>query len=181
MGWAMVVQLAFERTASTPIKYVVQTLSGPYVHTEIIVQAEGTAASAKRAYSAYMHSVFARTPERDFGYSDATHDFLEVQTSADESRRVWNTCEVCALTKVPYNLHDMVLSVVPLRAPAEKTIFDSRTLYCSQAMILILRSSLEKVHPLQDALAAINSRVASPTQLFHTLEPHCKRIARRDV
>lgn len=175
----MVVQLAFERTGSTYMKRLVRALSGPYVHTEIIVQQEGTA--TKRAYSAYTNSKFARTPQRDFAFSDATHDFLQVETSPDESRRVWNTCEVCAITKIPYNLSDMVLSVIPLRSPTETTIFESNTLYCSQAMVLILRASLEPTHPLQAVLATINSRVASPTQLFEALKPHCSRVMRKDV
>lgn len=173
----MVVRIAFERSSSTPMKFLVQTLSGPYVHSEMIVHS----ATAKRAYSAYMNTAFTRTPERDFAFSDTTHDFLHVETSADESRRIWDTCEVCVITKVPYNLSDMVLSIVPMRAPKERTIFDSQTLFCSQAIVLILRASLEKDHPLQEHLAEINSRVVTPTQLYNALLPHCKRVVRRDV
>lgn len=172
----MVVRLAFERTCSDAMKYIVQTLSGPYVHTEMIVDA-----TEKRAYSAYMSDTFSFTHERDFAFSDLTHDFLHVETSPAETKRVWDTCEVCTITRIPYNYSDMVLSVVPLRSPTERDIFTCRTLYCSQAMVLILRACLEKTHPLQAPLAAINSRVVTPTQLFTALEPFCQQITRKHI
>ena len=174
----MVVRLAFERTCSDAMKYIVQTLSGPYVHTEMIVVDDS---ADKRAYSAYMSDTFSSTPERDFAFSDLTHDFLHVETTPAESKRVWDTCEVCTITKIPYNYSDMVLCVVPLRSPTERDIFTCRTLYCSQAMVLILRACLDKTHPLQAPLAAINSRVVTPTQLFRALEPFCEKVGRRSV
>ena len=59
----MVVRLAFERTCSDAMKYIVQTLSGPYVHTEMIVDN-----AEKRAYSAYMSDTFSSTLECDFAF-----------------------------------------------------------------------------------------------------------------
>lgn len=175
----MVVRLAFERTSNDPVKFIVQTISGPYVHSEIIVEAEEE--MPKRAYSAYMHSVFSKTYERDFAFADTTHDFLHIETEASETRRMWETCEVCSLTKIPYNLRDMVLSVVPFRSPTERDLFTSKTLFCSQAMVLILRACLDKNHPLQVPLATLNSRVVTPTQLFRALAPYCKKVAHVDL
>ena len=77
------------------------------------------------------------------------------------------------MSKKPYNTKDMVLSVVPYRNPAEKTIFEVDSLFCSQAVILILRSCLYEDHPLQPILWNIHSRTTTPSQLYTELKSAC--------
>ena len=114
-------------------------------------------------------------------FSDDYHDFLRVQVDDTEYDRLWRTCEACVECKIPYNTRDMVLSVVPLRNPVERPLDQCRTLFCSQAMVLIMRSCLEEAHDVAGALRGVNSRVVSPTALYGLLLPHATKVCLRDV
>lgn len=168
----MALHIAFEKSADSLIKRIVKTLAGPYVHTELVVS-HATPVPIHVAYAAYTGETFCQVPQQDFWYEDQSHDFLRVSVSSDELRRVDETCGACAKTKIPYNTRDMVLSIVPLRNPREKDIYHAQSLFCSQSIVLILRSSLEPDHPLQSSLSTVNSRTITPTQLYDLIRPHC--------
>ena len=168
----MALHIAFEKSADSMLKKLVKILAGPYVHTEIIItQSQPT--PVHTAYSAYLSHSFSRTFQKDFWFEDNCHDFLQIPVSTDELQRICETCEACVETKVPYNTHDMVLSQVPLRNPTEHDLFHSPTLFCSQAVILILRSCLDDVHSLQPFLSTVNSRTITPSQLYDLLRQQC--------
>ena len=167
----MALHIAFEKSADSFLKKIVKTLAGPYVHVELIVAQRGAPALA---YSAYMGENFACTPQCDFQYSDACHDFLSVPVSPEELHRISRACDTGVKSKIPYNLTDMVLSQVPLRYPTEQDFFHAKTLFCSQALVLLLRSCLDPGHTLQEPLRSVNSRTVSPSHLYHTLQPHCQ-------
>jgi len=168
----MAVHIAFEKSADSMLKKLVKILAGPYVHTEIIItQSQPT--KVHTAYSAYMAHTFARTFQKDFWFEDQYHDFLHIPVSADELQRICKTCEACVETKIPYNTRDMVLSQVPLRNPTEHDLFHCSTLFCSQAVILILRSCLDETHSLQPYLSTVNSRTITPSQLYELLRQEC--------
>lgn len=172
----MSVHLTFERTSDTMLKRVVSQLSGPYVHTEMVVTSthEEPPYIRRKSYSAYIDYVFFGSDERSFRFSDTTHDFLQINASPKEIFLIKQTCDAHVEVKTPYNLKDMVLSILPGRNPTEIPISDAKTLFCSQAMVLILRSCLEKEHPVVKALEHTNSRTVSPTQLFQILKPVCQ-------
>ncbi len=167
----MALHIAFEKSADSLIKKIVKTLAGPYVHTEIIVS-HATATPIHTAYAAYMRETFTQVPQQDFWYEDQSHDFLRVNVSSDELRRIDETCEACVRTKLPYNVRDMVMSVIPLRNPTEKDIYHAKSLFCSQSIVLVLRSCLDASHPLQPSLASVNSRTITPTQLYELVRPY---------
>lgn len=174
----MALHLAFEKSADTMLKKLVKVFAGPYVHVEMIVSQKefdpaGKPSLVHTAYSAYMSETFSRTPRKDFWFSDECHDYLSVCVSPEELYRINKTLEACVESKIPYNTSDMVLSQVPLRNPTERDIYDSKTLFCSQAAVLVLRSCLDEEHMLQAPLAQINSRTVSPSRLHEVLAPYC--------
>ena len=176
----MAVHIAFEKSTDSMLKKLVKILAGPYVHTEIIItQASPTAVHT--AYSAYLSNPFSRTFSKDFWFEDSCHDFLQIPVSADELQRICKTCEACVETKVPYNARDMVLSQIPLRNPKEHDLFHTPTLFCSQAVILILRSCLDCEHTLHECLGSVNSRTITPSQLYELLRQHCPPRCTRQV
>ena len=179
----MSVHIVFEKTADDTIRKIVQALTGTHVHTEIVVTATSPEPPyiARTAYAAYMYEDFCSISENNFRYSDTTHDFLQVYVSADEIERIKKTCDSRVRVKTPYNLKDMVLSIIPLRNPTEKDIFSVKTLYCSQSIVLILRSCLEPTHPVLHALKPFNSRTICPEQLFTALKPVCQPAQAENV
>ena len=168
----MALHIAFEKSTDSMLKKLVKILAGPYVHTEIIIT-QAHPRAIHTAYSAYMSHTFSRTFQKDFCFEDQCHDFLYIPVSTDELQRICQTCEACVETKIPYNTRDMVLSQVPLRNPAEHDLFHTSTLFCSQAVILILRSCLDEMHSLQPYLSNVNSRTVTPSQLYELLKPQC--------
>ena len=167
----MALHIAFEKSADTFLKKVVKTLVGPYVHVELIVSPP---VGPALAYSAYMGENFACTPQHDFQYSDECHDFLSVPVSPEELHRISRACDTGVKSKIPYNLTDMVLSQIPLRYPTEQDFYHAKTLFCSQALVLLLRACLDPNHALQESLRMINSRTVAPSHLYHILRPHCE-------
>jgi hypothetical protein len=154
------------------IKRIVRTFAGPYVHTDMIVsQIEPT--PIHTAYSAFMGEGFGRIFQNQFWFSKDTHDFLFLDITPEELRKISETCEACAESKIQYNTRDMVLSILPLRKPMEKDLFQAGPLFCSQAIILILRTCLDPDNPLQSILSTIHSRTTTPSQLHTALKTAC--------
>ena len=172
----MALYISFETEADSLIKKVVRTFAGPYVHTDLIVS-QISPKQVNTAYSSFMGEGFGRVFERDFVFSNSTHDFLFVDVTPEESRKISEMCEACVKSKKPYNTKDMVLCVMPFRCPREKTIFEAESLFCSQSVILILRSCLNPDHPLQTVLNNIHSRTTTPSQLYTHLKSGCLPIA----
>ena len=173
----MSLHIAFEKSADTLLKKLVKVICGPYVHTELILTQISTQVvpEVHTGYTAFMNESFTRIFQKDFWYDDECHDFLHVPMSEEELLKVGKTCEACVNSKVPYNSVDMVLSQLPLRNPTERDIYDSKALFCSQAVVLVLRSCLDASHPLQSPLSTVNSRVISPSSLYNLLKPYCPR------
>jgi len=171
----MALYIAFEKEADSLIKKIVKTFAGPYVHTDIIIS-QIQPNQVNTAYSSFMGEGFGRVFQRDFAFSNETHDFLFVDVTPEELRKISNICEACVTSKKPYNTKDMVLSTLPFRRPREKDIFEAESLFCSQATILILRSCLDKEHPLQPLLCRIQSRTTTPSQLYNELKSTCLPI-----
>jgi hypothetical protein len=168
----MALHLAFEKDADSMIKRVVRAFAGPYVHTDMIIS-QIAPAPIHTAYSSYMGEGFMRVFQHEFCFSAKTHDFLFLDVTPEEIRKISETCEACAESKIGYNTRDMVLCIVPLRQPKEKDLFQAGSLFCSQAMILILRSCLNPEHPLQAVLQNVHSRTTTPSQLFTALQSAC--------
>ena len=162
------------------MKLIVKALAGPYVHTDMIVSQLGPE-TIHTAYTAYMYESFSRTPQNMFWYGDHSHDFLCIQISTEELQRVSDTCEACVKTKLPYNTKDMLLSIVPLRNPFESNIFSATSLFCSQSIVLILRSCLDEGHRLQPDLKSVNSRTVTPSQLYTLMRAHCIPVSTRQI
>ena len=173
--------LAFEKSADSLLKKLVKVFAGPYVHVEMIItqtlydnSVSGRPPILQHAsYSAYMSETFSRTLQKDFWFDDQCHDFLSVSVTPEELYRINKTLEACVESKIPYNTSDMLLSQVPLRNPTDRDIYESKTLFCSQAAVLVLRSCLDEDHVLQAPLAGINSRTITPSKLHEVLASFC--------
>jgi hypothetical protein len=172
----MALHLAFEKSTDSALKVLVKWLAGPYVHVDMLVtQVEfnhATPTLTHMAYSAFMAETFSRTEQKDFVYGDDSHDFLSLSVTPDELYNIRAACEACVKSRIPYNTTDMVLSQLPLRNPTEGDVYHTSTLFCSQAMVLVLRSGLDHDHELQGPLAAVNSRTISPSSLYALLKPY---------
>lgn len=185
----MALHLAFEKSADSILKKLVKVLAGPYVHVEMVISQtkfnhlglSPVATLSHTAYSAFMSETFARIEQSNFWYDDESHDFLSLPVSAEELHRISNACDACVESKIPYNTTDMFFSQIPMRNPTERDLYNSKTLFCSQAMVLVLRSCLDPGHALQAPLAMVNSRTVSPSHLYEILKPYGKVKSKAQV
>jgi hypothetical protein len=168
----MALHMAFEKDTDCLLKRVIRAFAGPYVHVDMIVS-EISPTPIHTCYSAYMGEGFVRVFQRDFAFSEKTHDFLSVDVSAEELQKISETCEACATSRIKYNYRDVALCICPLRTPREIPLFDSESLFCSQAMILILRACLNPENSMQDILQNVHSRTTTPSQLHRALKTTC--------
>jgi len=162
----MALYIAFQKSADSFIKQIVKALTGPYVHTDIVIKRNNT----HTVYSTHMNSSFSVTTG---DFSDLTHDFLMVAVSKEEFGKVVASCDACVKSRIPYNTQDMILSQIPLRNPVEQDLYSSESLFCAQAVVLILRSCLDPKRGLIESLAAVNSRTVSPSQLYECMAFVC--------
>ena len=104
-------------------------------------------------------------------FYEGQQEYVRVCASADEIRRVHETCEACCKIKRGYNYSDKALSVL-LLAPIladDVDIFTATTLHNAQAVLLILRCALDPGNALRGPLMALNSRAVYSTQLYRAL------------
>jgi hypothetical protein len=98
---------------------------------------------------------------------------LLLDVTDEECARIQSTCEACVRAKLEYNTYDLLLSGVPFRDPVDLPIFKVTKIRNVQAVILIIR---ECVAPSDSVLGTVirtvNSRIITPTDLFHLLTRH---------
>lgn len=182
----MALHIAYEKNTDTLLKKLVRILTGPYVHTELVLSFHnfddaGAAETDHVGYSTFMSETFSRIPHKEMAYTDDCHDFLNVPVTPEELYRLRKACDACVESKIPYNTSDMVLSQLPMRNPEEHDLYSSKALFCSQAVVLLLRVCLDKTHALQKPLAALNSRTVSPSHLYDAMRPFCSKRIKRQI
>lgn len=99
------------------------------------------------------------------------HDFLLLIVTDEECDRLIRTCRACAIAKITYNLRDTLLYNVPFREPIDIPLFHVTTLNDTQAVILILRESLDADNAVFSAVKSLHSRLTLSQTLFEHLRP----------
>ena len=164
----MGVYIGFEKVAKTALKKVAKAVAGPYVHTEIILHTS----SSIYNYSAYMGKRFSGTFLDTQKVNDETYDFIHIPATCDEETCIRLTLDACVQSKVPYNFSDMVMTQFPFRNPVNHGLFECSSLYCAQAVVVVLRACLMPPSELVNELNEVNSRTVTPTSLFEVLIKH---------
>lgn len=156
--------VVFKKTAATSVEKVVQWYAGPMVHVDVIP------GDQRVMYTSYMFETFS--VNRVEGYTPDTHVCLSLPVTQEEHD------DACALLlrlvekRVPYNYADLLRCVIPLAVPEDLLCVDEiTTLYCSQAVALVLKAVLRDKEDLVGAMRALNSRTTTPTLLYNALLP----------
>ena len=162
--------LVFKRAAECTVESVVQTVSGPFIHVDMIPD---ISTEPFQIYTSYMFERFGRyTMTSGLPYTGKAHSGIYLELSADERARASEFLDECVTRNVPYNFSDLMACVItgqytPLW-DAHPTLPSS--LYCSQAVVLCLRHAVtDKESALGKALSKTNSRFTSPSALHSIL------------
>jgi hypothetical protein len=139
----------------------------------------------RQAFSTFLGECFGGYTSKDWSCrSEKTHRTHILRVSEQEydacQKYVTDLCEA----KTPYNYADLALCGIP---NGIATAFNSdvdpyplpKRMYCSQAVILMLRHAIQPGREnaaLLASMQAANSRACSPQMLYTILAPHCRRI-----
>jgi hypothetical protein len=103
--------------------------------------------------------------------------FLLLNIDNEETRKLRASCEACVLAHKPFNMKDVLLMQVPFRIPEEYSMYLAPTLNNTQAIILIMRESLNSDNPLLLAIKDLHSRQTILDVLYNCIKPSCKSIS----
>ena len=139
-----------------------------------------------RMFSAYVGEAFSMyRPKGMKERCNASHCMMVVPVAADQFERASTyLCDLCNNGGVAYNYSDLCLCTMP--AALVEAIYPDhlapypipRTVFCSQAGVLMLKSAFDSAHrslyqhpsAVARALVGVNSRACSPMRLYTLLK-----------
>ena len=162
--------LAFKKYTENNLESFVQWCAGPMVHCDILTGRDGL------MFTSYMFERFS--VNRVLVYPPETHVCLSVPVSDEEHSAACEMLGRLVDRQIPYNYSDVFRMVFPSPLPLGDVACeaDIQTLFCSQAITLVLRMCLDPSHRLAPVLAKLNSRTTTPSMLYDAVLPHCESV-----
>ena len=179
----------------TPLKTMVSDMvlatmtHAKYMHLDILfVPPEGTEHRSdimKQLFSAYVGETFcAYTPQKWGERDNASHSMLLLDVTEDEYYKAREYVCDLKVNNVAYNYMDLALCGVPNSVAMAMAHDQSpyplpKTVYCSQAAVLMLRHAISpgrRNAAIIWSLAKTNNRACSPSMLHSLLAPHCSHV-----
>jgi hypothetical protein len=154
--------LVFKKNSQSTTESIVQALSGPMVHVDMVPDT-----ADPYAYTSYMFECFSKNPTLN-AYTPDTHTAISLPMTNEERARSVLYLERCVEQSVPYNYPDLVACVTPAASwlVSEVPADNPKTLFCSQAAVLCIRQAVDPTSVLGQAVAKVHSRVTSPSALY---------------
>ena len=163
--------LVFKRDSNGTVEQMVKLLSGEMIHVDIIPNEP-----ALSAYTSYMFESFSKNKIENT-YSPSTHTTLYIPLTEEENARAITFLTSCVDRNVPYNYSDIFRCVLPGNSLLSDVSPDNfSTLFCSQAVVLCLRTALEPDHLAFTVVKQLNSRITTPQTLYNMISPFCKEV-----
>lgn len=156
---------------------------GKFVHTDLVL-VDDTRPSEALTFTSYIGSPFSVSISAKTKYSDGTHSALCICITEKEYMQMSSYAHDLCMQMVPYNYHDTTALAFPrtlcnllmndVRLDDAKSI---KTLFCSQACVLVLRNGLYCNQGLYHVLKLTNSRTTSPCKLWDLMLPYSHRVS----
>lgn len=155
------------------------------IHVDIVMHRAGTP-SKMFAYSAYMNEPFSMNLMNPSMMRDPTFDNLSLDITVKE----YDSC-VRYLSKLVdrarYNRSDamFLLPIIPSKSSFSRVMVPDvdaskpeliKSVYCSQAVVLLIRECLKGRQHVQYAFDGINSRLTSPHDLYQRMRGICNPL-----
>ena len=156
----------FFKKAESNVESIVGACSGRYVHVEMIPS------DHQYMYTSYMFETF--TQNNIEAHDPQVYTLLRIDLSEEEHSGTVDMLLRLTDRSIPYNYSDLPWCVVP-SITALKDVYNEEeitALFCSQAIILVLRLNVASNKSIYQALMDLNSRTTSPTVLFEKLKPY---------
>jgi hypothetical protein len=160
------IYVVFKKAVETHVESVVQWFSGPMIHVDIVP------GNLPLSFTSYMFETFSVNPMT--GYHPDKHTCLGIEVTQAEHDEAHNMLTRFVQKGFQYNYNDVIRSILPgpVLASDVKSEDEISTLYCSQAVTLVLRMCLIENKELIAALGGLNSRFTTPNMLYEVLKNH---------
>lgn len=154
------------KKAESNVENIVEACSGRYVHVEMIPS------DHSYMYTSYMFETF--TQNEILEHDSAIYTLLRIDLCDEEHNGIIDMLSRLTDRVIPYNYSDLPWCVVPSITELKDVHNEEEitALFCSQAIILVLRLNIATDRPLYQTLMDLNSRTTSPTVLFEKLKPY---------
>ncbi len=158
--------LIFKKKAESGLENVVRWVAGPMVHVDIAPGRHGI------MFTSYMFEQFSIN--KFTGYSPVSHSCLKLEITEDELNNVQKMLVGFVEKKIPYNYADVfqfMFTTNPEAVEDCESPENVQSLFCSQAMTIVLKHCLIENENLVAELKKLNSRLTTPNTLYNTLLP----------
>jgi hypothetical protein len=154
------------KKAESNVENIVEACSGRYVHVEMIPS------DHEFMYTSYMFETF--TQNNIIAHDPHIYTLLRISLSEEEHSSTVDMLLRLTDRSIPYNYSDLPWCVVPSITALKdiKNEEEITALFCSQAIILVLRLNVDSSRDIYQALMDLNSRTTSPTMLFEKLKQY---------
>ena len=162
------IYVVFKKAVESHVESVVRWFAGPMIHVDIVP------GNHPLSYTSYMFETFSVNPM--MGYDPLTHTCLGIEVTQPEHDAAQQMLLRFVEKGVKYNYNDVVRCVLPGMGVFDESDVgaeeDIKSLYCSQAVTLVLRSCVRENKALSELLCSMNSRFTTPNMLYEALIPH---------
>jgi hypothetical protein len=161
------IYLIFKKKPDTRLENLVRWIAGDMVHVDIAPGNHGV------MFTCFMFEKFSIN--KCGGYSPDTHECLSMEVNDTELQNVQKSLISLVEKQIPYNYSDVfkLMFHTSLDASDYENLDNVDSLFCSQAVTLILRCGLTENENLLESLKLLNSRTTTPNILYQTLKPFC--------
>ena len=162
------IYVVFKKAVESHVESVVQWFAGPMIHVDIVP------GNHALSFTSYMFETFSVNPRTT--YSPDTHTCLAIDVTQAEHDDAHDMLTRFVQKELQYNYNDVLRSVLPgpVISSDVKSEDEISSLYCSQAVTLVLRTCVTENKELGAALCALNSRFTTPNMLYEALRPHAE-------
>jgi len=164
---------------------VLNLFSREFVHMELLMLLESKPEDSP-TFTVFMGEKFSMSISLKKGYNEQEYFGMALDVFPGEAISLLNYMTTLVDRGVRYNYSDLALQ--PVKSLLKKSVMfedvpsdepgEVKKLFCSQAFTLGLRHSLTHAInlDLKKKLLEKNSRLMTPSDLFHILMPYCRRV-----
>ncbi|EKX34797.1 hypothetical protein GUITHDRAFT_118968 [Guillardia theta CCMP2712] len=176
---------------------IIKLMTGPFAHVDLYVHREEKPNDSP-SLTTFMGEHFSMSVNMRKSYNSRDYEGLHLRLDPVESTKLFDYAIDLVERRVPYNLADLLYQPLKTVLPdsgffedvPNESSLQVKKVFCSQAFVLALRNSLHNDElagalidesPIQRKkllwrLISENSRLCTPSDLYHIIRPHCRRV-----
>lgn len=155
--------VVFKRS-SDMLEGVVGLLAGNFIHVEMVPSDQ------ECMFTSFMFENFSKNKKSVY---DSSYQTIRIVLTAGEHTKLCSLLSKWSERVIPYNYMDLLLAGGYYEEPTDAETVSS--LFCSQAVVIALRNSLEPSELLTELLS-VDSRSLLPQGLFEMLSKYARPI-----